>query len=41
MNQDKIIFGFHSITSHIRLDPLSIKEVYIDENEQRIFSKKF
>ncbi|MGE4596852.1 MAG: 23S rRNA (guanosine(2251)-2'-O)-methyltransferase RlmB [Methylophilaceae bacterium] len=32
MNQDKIIFGFHSITSHIRLDPSSIKEVYIDEN---------
>ena len=25
------IYGFHSITSHIRIDPLSIKEIFIDE----------
>ena len=31
MNAEKIIYGFHSITSHIRIDPLSIKEIFIDE----------
>lgn len=31
MNTEKKIYGFHSITSHIRLDPLSVKEVFIDE----------
>ena len=31
MSAEKIIYGFHSITSHIRIDPLSIKEIFIDE----------
>ena len=31
MSTEKKIYGFHSITTHIRLDPLSIKEVFIDE----------
>jgi len=31
MSTEKKIYGFHSITSHIRLDPLSVKEVFIDE----------
>ena len=31
MSTDQIIYGFHSITSHIRMDPLSIKEIFIDE----------
>ena len=34
MSQDKIIVGFHSITSHIRLDSSSIKEIYIDESRK-------
>jgi 23S rRNA (guanosine2251-2'-O)-methyltransferase len=31
MSTEQIIYGFHSITSHIRIDPLSIKEIFIDE----------
>ena len=31
MSTEKKIHGFHSITSQIRLDPLVIKEVFIDE----------
>ena len=31
MSKEKIIYGFHSITSLIRVDPLSIKEIFIDE----------
>ena len=31
MSTEKKIYGFHSITSQIRLDPLVIKEVFIDE----------
>jgi 23S rRNA (guanosine2251-2'-O)-methyltransferase len=31
MSTEQIIYGFHSITSHIRMDPLSIKEIFIDE----------
>ena len=31
MSAEQIIYGFHSITSHIRMDPLSIKEIFIDE----------
>jgi|TARA_B110000037_G_scaffold140695_1_gene159120 23S rRNA (guanosine2251-2'-O)-methyltransferase len=32
MSKDnKIIYGFHSITSRIRLDASSIKEIYLDE----------
>jgi len=31
MSTEKKIYVFHSITTHIRLDPLSIKEVFIDE----------
>jgi len=31
MSSEKIIYGFHSITSLIRMDPLSIKEIFIDE----------
>ena len=31
MRTEQIIYGFHSITSHIRMDPLSIKEIFIDE----------
>jgi|TARA_B110000259_G_scaffold108456_1_gene124240 23S rRNA (guanosine2251-2'-O)-methyltransferase len=31
MSEERIIYGFHSITSLIRIDPLSIKEIFIDE----------
>ena len=31
MSTEKKIYGFHSITSQIRLDPLVVKEVFIDE----------
>jgi 23S rRNA (guanosine2251-2'-O)-methyltransferase len=31
MSAEQIIYRFHSITSHIRMDPLSIKEIFIDE----------
>ena len=31
MSTEKKIYGFHSITSQIRLDPLAVKEVFIDE----------
>jgi 23S rRNA (guanosine2251-2'-O)-methyltransferase len=31
MSAEKIIYGFHSITSLIRIDPFSIKEIFIDE----------
>ncbi|MBT4759509.1 MAG: 23S rRNA (guanosine(2251)-2'-O)-methyltransferase RlmB [Nitrosomonadales bacterium] len=31
MSNEKKIYGFHSITSQIRLDPLAIKEIFIDE----------
>ena len=31
MSTEQIIYGFHSITSHVRIDPLSIKEIFIDE----------
>ena len=31
MSAEKIIYGFHSITSYIRINPLSIKEIFIDE----------
>jgi len=31
MSKEKIIYGFHSITSLIRVNPLSIKEIFIDE----------
>ena len=39
MSDDKrIIYGFHSITSRIRLDAASIKEIYLDEmrNDGRV-----
>ena len=32
MSVKKIIYGFHSITSRIRLDSNSIKEIYLDES---------
>ena len=32
MSEERIIYGFHSITSLIRIDPLSIKEIFIDEH---------
>ncbi len=31
MSEERVIYGFHSITSLIRIDPLSIKEIFIDE----------
>lgn len=31
MSTEKKIYGFHSITSQIRLDSLAVKEVFIDE----------
>ena len=31
MSAKKIIYGFHTITSLIRIDPMSIKEIFIDE----------
>ena len=31
MSTEKKIYGFHSITSQIRLDPVVVKEVFIDE----------
>ena len=31
MSSEKKIYGFHSITSQIRLDPLVVKEIFIDE----------
>ena len=31
MSNEKKIYGFHSITSQIRLDPLAVKEIFIDE----------
>ena len=31
MSTEQIIYGFHSITSHIRMDPLGVKEIFIDE----------
>ena len=39
MSEDnKIIYGFHSITAVIRLDASSIKEIYLDEmrNDGRV-----
>ena len=39
MSKDnKIIYGFHSITSHIRLDASSVQEIYLDEmrNDGRV-----
>ena len=32
MSEKKIIYGFHSITSRIRLDVNSVKEIYLDES---------
>mgnify|MGYP000022330263 FL=1 len=32
MSNKKIIYGFHSITSRIRLDASSVKDVYLDES---------
>ncbi len=32
MSDKKIIYGFHSITSRIRLDASSVKDVYLDES---------
>jgi 23S rRNA (guanosine2251-2'-O)-methyltransferase len=31
MSEKKIIYGFHSITSRIRLDVNSVKDIYLDE----------
>ena len=31
MSNEKKLYGFHSITSQIRLDPLAVKEIFIDE----------
>ena len=31
MSNEKKIYGFHSITSQIRLDPLAVREIFIDE----------
>ena len=31
MSSEKKIYGFHSITSQIRLDPMVVKEIFIDE----------
>ena len=31
MSSEKKLYGFHSITSQIRLDPLVVKEIFIDE----------
>ena len=31
MSEEKIIYGFHSITSRIRLDVNSVKDIYLDE----------
>tara|TARA_B100000035_G_scaffold57827_1_gene46058 strand:- start:31829 stop:32575 length:747 start_codon:yes stop_codon:yes gene_type:complete len=32
VSEKKIIYGFHSITSRIRLDVNSVKEIYLDES---------
>ena len=40
MSEKKIIYGFHSITSRIRLDVNSVKDIYLDEarNDARTVS---